>query len=854
MNAIDLREAAQSLSSANAKVRMEGMRQIITLHSLGHDCGSVISRIGALDNDARVSMHRFANILNKEYARDALSLENAIKMTLRDYDDSSPLIKSLAVRQAGNLVTPETADRLIPLIVRSSYCEDPYVRKAAALAVLRIHHRDPTLLQRYELITVLTNLVEDSNPNVAANSLCAILEINSTSETPVCTPPMIAITNLLATLEEAGEWAQVHVLDFVSSCVNPTPQEARDIVVRIRTRLKQANPSVTMAAIRCCLKMVQIVNDSSYSKEVFASILPPMIGLLNSGKEIAFTVLKSIHVILQKYRRLLVGNVNVFWCQFDEPLYVKLAKLDILLTLASEENMPILLEELKKYSAEEDVEFATRSIMAIGKIALSFESVAKACVDILVKLIQSKIQFKVQECIVVLANIFRRYPNQYESIISIMCQCFVDGIDDHRAKAAMAWVLGQYSENITNAGDLLDQLFLDSFLDEPTDVQLAIMTAIVKVYLTNPDDGKELVIKVLSLATTELDNPDVSDRAYMYLCLLTECPNRAVTVISTDPVPVTLKTDLNAQDLEPRLVEALFPLMGTLSVLYSMFPQEFVPSSKGAPILLDLPLGTESDSDSDSEWSEEEEEEEEEAETESETESSTSSTGLVLLARRSPATFDADIYGGFKYEDGLRVFLLEISNHSEYPLMITQAVINRNLFMMALEIPKNPYVIEPQQTERIIIRVLPSERAKTDLQPEPEMAVALKVNRTAPIYFTAPFQIDFILVNAEEGGRMSRAEFMEHIQSVPPEGIQCMRFEESVIVNITAAQSMLEASRIYFLARKGEAEGFFTARTVTGHGIALAFVMDGPILEVTLRVREVTLLPILMRLIRGLVM
>ena len=184
-SALDLREAAQSLSSANAKVRVEGMRQIITLHSLGHDCGPVISKIGTLDGDSKASMHRFANILNKEYARDAQSIENAIKLVVRDYEDPSPLIKAIAVRQVGNLLSPESADRLVPIIVRSSYCEDPYVRKASAFAILRVHQHDTTYLERYELVSVLSTLLEDSNPNVAANALCAIMEINNGEIGPI---------------------------------------------------------------------------------------------------------------------------------------------------------------------------------------------------------------------------------------------------------------------------------------------------------------------------------------------------------------------------------------------------------------------------------------------------------------------------------------------------------------------------------------------------------------------------------------------------------------------------------------------------------------------------------------------
>jgi vesicle coat complex subunit len=64
----------------------------------------------------------------------------------------------------------------------------------------------------------------------------------------------------------------------------------------------------------------------------------------------------------------------------------------------------------------------------------------------------------------------------------------------------MIWIIGEYAERIDNADELLES-FLDGFQDENAQVQLQLLTAIVKLFLKRPTDTQEIVQQVLSLAT-----------------------------------------------------------------------------------------------------------------------------------------------------------------------------------------------------------------------------------------------------------------------------------------------------------------------------------------------------------------
>jgi len=59
---------------------------------------------------------------------------------------------------------------------------------------------------------------------------------------------------------------------------------------------------------------------------------------------------------------------------------------------------------------------------------------------------------------------------------------------------------GEYAERIDNAVELMDQ-FSEQFHDDGAQVQLQILTGVVKLFLKRPKESGTLVKRVLALAT-----------------------------------------------------------------------------------------------------------------------------------------------------------------------------------------------------------------------------------------------------------------------------------------------------------------------------------------------------------------
>merc|ERR1719379_2245710 len=305
-------------------------------------------------------------------------------------------------------------------------------------------------------------------------------------------------------------------------------------------------------------------------KALYKKMAPPLVTLLSSEPEIQYVALRNINLIVQKRPSILAHEIKVFFCKYNDPICVKMEKLEIMIKLASERNVDQVLMELKEYATEVDVEFVRRSVRAIGRCAIKLERAAERCINVLLELIQTKVNYVVQEAVIVIKDIFRKFPNRYESIIGTLCEN-LDTLDEPEAKASMIWIIGEYAERIDNADELLEG-FLESFEEETPQVQLQMLTATVKLFLKRPADTQKMVQDVLTLATQDSDNPDLRDRGYIYWRLLSTDPEAAKQVVLAEKPHITD----DSFSLDPTVLDELISHLSTLAAIYHKPPQTFI--------------------------------------------------------------------------------------------------------------------------------------------------------------------------------------------------------------------------------------------------------------------------------------
>ena len=76
--------------------------------------------------------------------------------------------------------------------------------------------------------------------------------------------------------------------------------------------------------------------------------LTHLVTLISSAPEVQWVALRNINLLLQKRPDILANEMRVFFCKYNDPEYVKVEKLEIMVRLASEKNVDTLLGELKE--------------------------------------------------------------------------------------------------------------------------------------------------------------------------------------------------------------------------------------------------------------------------------------------------------------------------------------------------------------------------------------------------------------------------------------------------------------------------------------------------------------------------
>lgn len=172
--------------------------------------------------------------------------------------------------------------------------------------------------------------------------------------------------------------------------------------------------------------------------QVYERIKAPLLTLVSSGSpEQSYAVLSHLHLLVMRAPYVFSSDYKHFYCQYNEPSYVKKLKLEMLTAVANESStyeigeckfsvsfcslcgkiwmgnsiffphvwlMHVLIEsisvtELCEYAANVDIPIARESIRAVGKIALQQYDV-NAIVDRLLQFLEMEKDYVTAEALV----------------------------------------------------------------------------------------------------------------------------------------------------------------------------------------------------------------------------------------------------------------------------------------------------------------------------------------------------------------------------------------------------------------------------------------------------------------------
>lgn len=835
----EMHELRMELHATEKHVKVDAVKKVIASMTVGKDVSMLFTDVLNCVQTGNIELKKLVYLYLINYAKTQPELTLlAVNTFVKDSADANPLIRALAVRTMGCIRVDRITEYLCDPLNRALRDDDPYVRKTAAVCVAKLYDIAPELVAERGFLDTLHDLISDSNPSVVANAVAALSEIAESSGRDVMKVSAAVLQKLLAALNECTEWGQVFILDSLSKYTPADGREAEGIIERVTPRLQHANSAVVMSAVKVILSYMELMGGGSSSnirsdaiRSLTRKLAPPLVTLLNSEPEIQYVALRNINLIVQKRPHVLENEIKVFFCKYNDPIYVKMEKLEIIIKLVSEKNIDQVLLELKEYSTEVDVDFVRKSVSAIGRCAVKLERAAERCIGVLLELIQTKVNYVVQESVIVIKDIFRRYPNRYESIIATLCDN-LDTLDEPLAKASMIWIIGEYAERIDNADELLDT-FLETFEEEDPAVQLQLLTATVKCFLKNPEDTQDMVQRVLDLATEESDNPDLRDRGFIYWRLLSTDPEAAKMVVLGDK-PVIEDDTFR---LDSGLLNVLIGQIATLSSVYHKPPEAFV-VRREAGISADDDEDDDDDGDGDDENYDEGNVVGEGDLLGMDGLNIDDNKGAPPSAYETKAPMNKvcsaeksdgiEIYAGFRQLNGVIRMDMHLENvNSSSDIQGLAIQLNKNSFGLSptsQQILCNPPIATGSSGSATIeLVVTPNMLApQSGNQPaSPQVQIAIKNMQTGNVfYFAVDFNLEALF---SQDGTMERSAFIESwksiddrnevygtVSDVPPENL-----------DIDTVINKFKANNIFFIARRPvpNAEGqevvYFFMRTIS---------------------------------------
>eukprot|EP00917_Polyrhabdina_sp_WS-2016_P032053 GHVP01068415.1.p1 GENE.GHVP01068415.1~~GHVP01068415.1.p1 ORF type:complete len:908 (+),score=189.75 GHVP01068415.1:185-2725(+) len=717
------------------------------------------------------------------YAKSQPELAILCVNTLRkDSMDSNPLVRALAIRTMGCIRLPRIVQYLIDPLKKAARDADPYVRKTAAICIVKLYETAPEAVEEHKFVRLLQDMMNDAYPSVVANAVAAIHEISESSGRNLLDFSKGNLSKLLSALGECTEWGQIFLLDAIAVYDPASSKEAKEIIDRVTARLNHANPAIVMSAVKVVVKCLDFVDDPVTIRELQKKLSPSLMSLLSAEPEIQYIALRNILLIVQKRIFFHSSDISKFFCKYYDPIYVKMEKLEILVRLVSEKNVEQVLSELREYSSEVHVDFVRKSVRSIGRVAVKLEKAAEKCIAVLLELIRTKVNYVVQEAIVVMKDVFRRYPNKYESVISHLCSC-LEVLDEPEAKAAIVWIIGEYAERIENPEEILAS-FVEGFVDEPAQVQLQVLTSSVKLYLKKRG-SQNLVQKVFKLSTEMADNPDLRDRGYMYWRLLSTKPEAASSVVLAKRPIISGES----YALDPIYLDKLLKHISTLASVYHKLPDTFVTKlrpmeledesssedgEKVDPLQLKKEIdeaeyvsGSEGKDEADTESEESDNVEDESEESSSESQESTESEEIPMYPALQGSV------PGTNGNRGLALTARVIRIHKDKTLYLQMKPSNLSLDTITfreIQVQANPFGLVPQNSALSSPHIASGKNAEslvaltfgkgssTPPQEPLKLEVALKTSLDV-FYFTVPYNFGDVIKPYEP---ISKEVFKQH--------------------------------------------------------------------------------------------
>ena len=568
----DLKEM---LDSSKESLKLEAMKRIISMVARGRDASDLFPAVVKNVVSKNLEIKKLVYVYLTRYAEEQQDLALlSISTFQRALKDPNQLIRASALRVLSSIRVPVIVPIMMLAIRDSSVDMSPFVRKTAAHAIPKAYSIDPD--QKEELVNIIEKLLGDRTTLVVGSAVMAFEEVcperidlvhkqfrkfchllvdveewgqvvivnmllryartqfvdpnigylecnsvdkddidfyrsgsedsekssddNDENESKSKKEPMdpdhrLLLKSCKPLLQSRNAAVVMAVAQIYHHCA---PRPEIQIVAKAIIRLLRSHTEVQAIVLNCIASMTS--GDTDHENSISTN---------NSDNEITKT--KKQFKMQSKSSSMFEPHLRNFFVRNVDPSHIKILKLEIMTNLATESNIGVLLREFQSYITSQDKVCVAATIQAIGRCAATINNVTDTCLNGLVHLLSNRDQAVVAESVVVIKKLLQTQAGDHKEIIIHMAK-LMDSIKVPAARAAILWVLGEYSDRVPKVAPDVLRKMAKSFTTEEPQVKMQILNLATKLALTNPEQTQLLAQYIFNLAKYDKDY-DLRDRA-----------------------------------------------------------------------------------------------------------------------------------------------------------------------------------------------------------------------------------------------------------------------------------------------------------------------------------------------------
>ncbi|XP_069025350.1 AP-4 complex subunit beta-1 [Embiotoca jacksoni] len=531
-----VKELRRALSNPNVQSDQLRYRntilKVIRSMSQGVDVSGLFSEMVKACATVDIVQKKLVYVFLCSYAALNPELSLLVINTLRkDCQDPNPMVRSLALRNMTNLRLPSLVEYVEQPLTAGLRDRAACVRRVAVLGWAKLHNLQPASEIDAAVVNELYSLLRDPDPVVMVNCLRALEEILKEEGGVAINKPITH--HLLNRLKECDIWGQCEVLRVLQRYRPQSEDELFDILSLLDAYLVSPHPPVMAATLSLFLNLCSGL--PAVSLAALERVRGPLLAACGSGsREMRFTALCHIQLVLRSLPGLMGEHYKRFFCGYAEPAYIKQRKMQVLVELVNDENVTMLLDELKGYCTDVNADTAQAAISAIGRIGRSYSD---KCLEILTGLLGLKQDHITSAVVQTMRDLVWVCPQCSDTVCFALEGC-EETLQDGQGRQALLWLLGVYGERVSNAPYTLE-VFVDGVRSEASlGVKMELLTATMRLFLYRPAETQDMLGRLLHYCIEEETDMCVRDQALLYYRLLhcgTEETRRVLQGRRSDP-------------------------------------------------------------------------------------------------------------------------------------------------------------------------------------------------------------------------------------------------------------------------------------------------------------------------------